>query len=760
MVTYIDTKNREKYQVLFSKAERVLTEAANNGDLLDGIATYVKTSDTEIVTDKTYYIRSGSTAPYTYTAVAEPVVNDLNNYYEPSLEITTLNQYFAYLQDLISVSSNENIRSYFLRLPLDEDLFEINANTRVITIPSSFNRNGVGVQGDETAEIIYFSIDRYFDHMDLASEDMNIVIQWETRNANRETITGISPNFGKDIETIPGKIIFGWPIYSELTESATPIRFAVRFFSLGETSDENNLRTLTYSLATLPAEISVGATIDYDLVNKTVQKIDKGNMIINRIKNVGIYDPSTPAPSAPIISTPLYVVGGEDGVKVADLPAEEGGKVTLQVGARPADFGAIQYDWRKFSYNQTTGEYETNSDPLTTDVNNGIYEEVTTIGDDIYYKLTTTNAGIVYEPVVIDDILGEDREYKSDEETEEGLGFELEGGGYVKLYKRLSQVKVDSVGIYTVNVSARAGVNTVATTMDRADGIKIPGPLKPTIEDNVNDGYDADQKTIHVIVGDSGEVTLTVVARKSETDENAQVTLSYDWQEIDGVNNTSIDQKDEDDDYSFSSSGNEMTITNLATSGLDKSYIAEVTATRNTVSTAAKSAVYRLTNAPEKPEIKVYIGGRSTVADYSTQSGALPINKKRKGAFNTINFSITPIAHSDALSYLWMRMNFDEGMATDWDGQSTKLQIDLDGFLADLFENKPGAADYPMTDDGTFKLTALENLGEIVEGQDNGPALTLSDATPAGYYYCIVINELNGHRVANVTPFFQVIDNS
>lgn len=193
MITYIDTKNRAKYQVLFEKAEEVLKSTPSN-QLPDGI--------------------------------------DVD-----TLEIATLNQYFAYLQDLLAVSSNENIKSYFLRLPLDEELFEINANTRNISIPRSFAANGVGVQGDETAEIVYFSIDRYFDHMDLANEDMNIVIQWETKDKNKETITGISPNFGKDIETIPGKIIFGWPIYSELTESATPIKFAVRFFSLGEAND-------------------------------------------------------------------------------------------------------------------------------------------------------------------------------------------------------------------------------------------------------------------------------------------------------------------------------------------------------------------------------------------------------------------------------------------------------------------------------------------------------------------------------------------
>ena len=60
----------------------------------------------------------------------------------------------------------------WLILPRDEGLFEIDANSRKINIPAEFSRNGVGVQGDELAEIIYFSIDRYFDTTDLYDKDI------------------------------------------------------------------------------------------------------------------------------------------------------------------------------------------------------------------------------------------------------------------------------------------------------------------------------------------------------------------------------------------------------------------------------------------------------------------------------------------------------------------------------------------------------------------------------------------------------------
>jgi hypothetical protein len=49
-------------------------------------------------------------------------------------------------------------------MPLDEPLFEIDANSRSIAVPSEFSRNGVGVKGDHQAETLYFRVDRYFDH--------------------------------------------------------------------------------------------------------------------------------------------------------------------------------------------------------------------------------------------------------------------------------------------------------------------------------------------------------------------------------------------------------------------------------------------------------------------------------------------------------------------------------------------------------------------------------------------------------------------
>ncbi len=76
-----------------SGVERDLTLATWNGRtvLIDDsmpvseVATeYTKTTDSELAAGKTYYTRSGTSGNYTYTAVENPVVDSIGNYYEAS----------------------------------------------------------------------------------------------------------------------------------------------------------------------------------------------------------------------------------------------------------------------------------------------------------------------------------------------------------------------------------------------------------------------------------------------------------------------------------------------------------------------------------------------------------------------------------------------------------------------------------------------------------------------------------------------------
>ena len=80
--------------------------------------------------------------------------------------ISSLDQYFSVLKTL----TDEDITYSYL--PLDEPTFDINADTRVITIPSDFKKNGISVKGDHYAEVLYFTIDRYFDTQDLYDDNL------------------------------------------------------------------------------------------------------------------------------------------------------------------------------------------------------------------------------------------------------------------------------------------------------------------------------------------------------------------------------------------------------------------------------------------------------------------------------------------------------------------------------------------------------------------------------------------------------------
>jgi dTDP-4-dehydrorhamnose 3,5-epimerase-like enzyme len=76
--------------------------------------------------------------------------------------ITSIEEYNQRLKD-IENNSDFNIKKIIN--PSSEEIFEIDLNTRIITVPEMF-RNGT-VEYDHNAETLYFKIDRYFDDEDL-----------------------------------------------------------------------------------------------------------------------------------------------------------------------------------------------------------------------------------------------------------------------------------------------------------------------------------------------------------------------------------------------------------------------------------------------------------------------------------------------------------------------------------------------------------------------------------------------------------------
>ena len=251
MITYVDNSNAIKYTVLFEQATQDLVaaqiQADNNGE-------------------------SGFSYTYQKDENNQPYVDPNTGLYVADDPITTIEKYFAYLKYLVELedaNSSDNrkvlhsLGRRYTMLPLDEPPFDIDANSRKITIPSNFSANGVAVQGDQLAEVLYFRIDRYFDAKDL--DDAEIFIQWETADGT----TGLSAPIVIDIMSEPNKIIFGWALSEALTKTPGNIKFAVRFYKWANDA----MTKLSYSWASQTVSVAVKETLNYTLSDVVLQQI-------------------------------------------------------------------------------------------------------------------------------------------------------------------------------------------------------------------------------------------------------------------------------------------------------------------------------------------------------------------------------------------------------------------------------------------------------------------------------------------------------
>ena len=184
MITAIKNTNSELYKDLFAKASEVLSGFERTQTFDENEEYFYKDSkdnsfeklefESEDKEGKIYEFANALTLyGYLYTKNGK---NPSDYNFAPELGITTLEEYYNWLPEI--KKDAEGKPTIFTKLPLDEAHFEINPNTRAITIPAEFKKNGIAVQGDDLAEVVYFMIDRYFDAMDLNNTD--IYIEWET----------------------------------------------------------------------------------------------------------------------------------------------------------------------------------------------------------------------------------------------------------------------------------------------------------------------------------------------------------------------------------------------------------------------------------------------------------------------------------------------------------------------------------------------------------------------------------------------------
>ena len=176
MITYIDSSNRQDYTVLFEKASAKLCLIPIIKEV-EVEVTNEETNETELVKQTQYWKRVQEDGEWSEVQLHPDTVPADQAFIEgkTSKGISSLNEYFQHIEDLAALAIG-NGRSgsdpYFLRVPVDEPYFEINANTRVISVPAALRQ--VGVIGDKFAEIVFFKIDRYFDAIDLDTRQIYI----------------------------------------------------------------------------------------------------------------------------------------------------------------------------------------------------------------------------------------------------------------------------------------------------------------------------------------------------------------------------------------------------------------------------------------------------------------------------------------------------------------------------------------------------------------------------------------------------------
>lgn len=155
--------------------------------------------------------------------------------------ITTPQEYFSKLDVLHGVPRPE-----IALLPSAENICHIDINKRTIEAPTFLS-----VEKDHEAEVIYFSVDRFVDYMDLATTSCVIHYQTSEKKSRYYTV----PFYDTTTLIKENKILFPWTLDATVTANPGTVTFAIQFFIVGsQLTDKNEYeQVLIYNLNTLPA---------------------------------------------------------------------------------------------------------------------------------------------------------------------------------------------------------------------------------------------------------------------------------------------------------------------------------------------------------------------------------------------------------------------------------------------------------------------------------------------------------------------------
>lgn len=259
-----------------------------------------------------------------YQALFEKVSKILK--LEPA--ISTLDEYFQHLYKISQIDPS------LIILPLDEEKFSIDGNSRKIVVPQAFTKNGIGVQGDHYAEYIYFEIDRYFENIDFGSPSITAVVEFIDANQQKH----FTKAWIKYTDEKSSKVLIGWPITQDVTSKAGSIKFSVRLFEL----DGNSYKR---SFGTLIGQLVVNPSLDFAISKAEIDNIqgkldaDVEGEVLRRM----IDSPAADYSKEKVVS-PVFLFRYKEGVGPKDPCSADAGDVLKVQAIAP---GSVTYSWFK-----------------------------------------------------------------------------------------------------------------------------------------------------------------------------------------------------------------------------------------------------------------------------------------------------------------------------------------------------------------------------------------------------------------------------
>ena len=497
----------------------------------------------------------------------------------PSGSINTLDDYLLNLEELRDAEKAEKYSLRFSRLPVDEPPFAIDASARIIDIPTSFKKNGIAVIGDHLAEVLYFTIDRYYDTWDLLDPSIQVVAQWSYVSGGKTIRSGISIiapdesetgySIRKDAKVFASedKIMFGWPINNTIAQEAGSIKFSIRFFKI---ADDH----LVFNMNTVPTTVEIKNGLDF---------VDgEGNLLENAIDDINLLEWRFRDGQ-----------GYKGGIHGADVP-----EYVIPLSFYDPDTKTISAD------------YEEDEDPIIMDLVNGELTfgllatgNGTSIDYKGYYKADGNEATFSQYAItdiycVTEDTAAEEGKiyYEYDENNDTyaeadvtpGVDFE-ETDVY---YEKLPGLTATSIGTYYISITnvrkpsdeEEEGEYTWSKETINSPKVKVPGPGTPSIIAPASVYLDNENKLYITITGsteqEGDKITYTLGDLPAVTGQTSGEPYTFFVGTIEGTQEDPVNMFNEE-------------------------YTATVVATRNGGSSAAASATIVASYPTEAPVVTI-----------------------------------------------------------------------------------------------------------------------------------------------------------